>query len=216
MYREMATFLICTTLSTSLTADWPGERSSRPYPNVEIGPEFNDGGDLLLPQDFRRWIFIGSPVTPSALNGGAAAFPEFHNVYVEPAVYDYYLSQGTWPEGTMLVKELQLTKPGASKDGSREEASGRGYFPGPANGLDVSVKDSRRFPDTNGWGFFTFGHHAPPYQRTATESSVASCAGCHITSAHHDMVFSDFYEQLRPGVGIGASTPHPSKLPEQE
>ena len=137
------------------------------YPEVDIGPKFDAAGQLMQPQGFRRWVFIGAPFTPNALNDGAAGFPEYHNVYVEPAAYSHYLEHGQWPEGTMMVKELQLSMPGTFEDGSRTESSGRGYFPSTPNGLDVSVKDSKRFADTNGWGFFNFGHHAPPYAAAA-------------------------------------------------
>lgn len=177
---------------------WANEQTSSPYPNIEIGPMFNDKGELLLPVDFRKWVFIGAPLTPHALNDGAAGFPEFHNVYIEPAAYDYYVKHGNWPEGTMMVKELQLTKEGTFDDGSRLESSGRGYFPAKVNGMDVSVKDSKRFADTNGWGFFNFGHNAPPYKKSAAEAPIEACAGCHIANAHKDMVYSDFYEQLKP------------------
>jgi hypothetical protein len=33
-------------------------------------------------------VFVGSPLTPNALNGGKANFPEFHNVYIEPGSYE--------------------------------------------------------------------------------------------------------------------------------
>ena len=168
------------------------------YPHIKIGPKFNDEEQLLLPEDFRKWVFIGSPLTPHALNDGAAGFPEYHNVYVEPAAYEYYLEHGAWAEGTMMVKELQLTKEATFDDGSRIEASGRGYFPGTVNGMDVSVKDSQKFADSNGWGFYNFGHHGPPYAKTATKAPIEVCASCHMASAHKDMVFSDFYKQLIP------------------
>ena len=161
-------------------------------------PRFTVSGELEQPVGFRRWVFIGSPLTPHALNGGEAGFPEFHNVYVAPAAFDHYRRTGEWPEGTVLVKELQLTQPGTHEDGSRNEASGRGYFPGTPNGLDVSVKDSKRFAQTNGWGFFNFGHHAPPYAASAPAAPAEACAGCHVANAHADMVFSGFYRQLEP------------------
>ncbi len=168
------------------------------YPDVDTGPVFNGKGELAQPKGFREWVFIGAPLTPHALNDSKAGFPEFHNVYVEPAAYLYYKKTGKWPEGTVLVKELQLTKRGTYADGSRTEASGRGYFPAAPNGLDVSVKDSRRFARTNNWGFFNFGHHAPPYASLAEAAPKQACAGCHMSSAHEDMVFSDFYQQLKP------------------
>jgi len=213
MFRVTAMLLIFTTLLTTIsTIGWVDSNGSN-YSNVRNGPKFTPSGELQRPTGFRRWIFIGSPITPNALNGGAAVFPEFHNVYVEPSVFDFYLRHQRWPEGTILVKELQLARPGSFRDGSREEASGRGYFPGAANGLDVSVKDARRFPDTKGWGFFNFGHHAPPYESTATEASIAACAGCHISSAHEDMVFSDFYEQLRPEHDATELPDQPTRIP---
>lgn len=158
-------------------------------------PKWTRSGELMLPEDFHDWVFLGSPLTPHALNGGAAAFPEYHNVYVHPEPLAAYRRTGDWPEGTIMLKELQLTRTSMSQDGSSVEVSGRGYFPAELNGIDISVKDSRRFPETNGWGFFNFGHHAPPYAETATPEPIEKCAGCHMANATK-MVFSKFYEPI--------------------
>ena len=161
----------------------------------DSGPKWTATGELILPTGFHEWVFLGSPLTPHALNGGNAPFPEYHNVYVQPHVYRAYRKNGEWPEGTIMLKELQLTRTGSNPDGSAVEVSGRGYFPGPVNGIDISVKDTKRFKDTNGWGFFNFGHHAPPYAKTASVQSVDACAGCHIAHADN-MVFSKFYTPI--------------------
>lgn len=166
------------------------------YPNIRIGPKFNAEGELLQPRGFRSWVFIGSPLTPNALNDGHAGFPEYHNVYVEPAAFEHYRRTGEWPEGTMMIKELQLVQKGEFEDGSRIEPSGRGYFPARVNGLDVSVKDSRRFADTDNWGFFNFGHNAPPYLAAAPKAPDEACAGCHMAQAHEDMVYVNFYKPI--------------------
>jgi hypothetical protein len=55
-------------------------------------------------------IFVGSPLTPNALNGGHANFPEYHNVYIEPGSYAIYKKTNVFPEGTIMFKELRLTK----------------------------------------------------------------------------------------------------------
>jgi len=159
------------------------------------GPQWNTKGELVLPSDFRRWVFLGSPLTPHALNGGSAPFPEYHNVYVQPEAFTAYRETGVWPEGTIMLKELQLTTPAVNPDGSSVEVSGRGFFPASLNGVDISVKDSDRFKDTSGWGFFNFGHHAPPYAKTAAEQPSDACAGCHLANAT-DMVFSKFYAPI--------------------
>ncbi|MEN8168408.1 MAG: cytochrome P460 family protein [Pseudomonadota bacterium] len=159
------------------------------------GPEWTSNGELVLPSGYHSWVFLGAPLTPQALNDGQAGFPEFHNVYIHPEAYQGYRKTGRFPEGTILLKELQLTLPGTQDDGSRVEASGRGYFPGVRNGIDISVKDSERFKETNGWGFFNFGHHAPPYAKTAAAAPKEACAACHIANGD-DMVFTKFYSQI--------------------
>ncbi|MBO0858082.1 MAG: cytochrome P460 family protein [Chloracidobacterium sp.] len=158
---------------------------------------FAADGKMKLPTGYRRWIFIGAPLTPNALNNGNAAFPEYHHVYVEARNLDVYLKTGSFPEGTVLVKELTRVLNPTFPDGSRTEPSGRGYFNGMFNGIDVSVKDHKRFPNSNGWGYFTFGHHPEPYATTAVESNVAECAGCHIANvAKTDMTWVQFYPML--------------------
>ena len=159
------------------------------------GPQWTADGKLKLPEGYHEWVFLGSPLTPNALNGGEAPFPEYHNVYVQPQAFRAYRQTGEWPEGTIMLKELQLLLNGDSADGSSLEVSGRGYFPGARNGIDISVKDSRRFAATNGWGFFNFGHHAPPYPASAEAAPLDACASCHIANAD-DMVFSKFYKPI--------------------
>lgn len=165
---------------------------------VSIQPEWNENGELIRPTGFRStWVYLGAPFTPHALNDGEAGFPEFHNVYVQPSAFHHYRATGKWPEGTMMLKELQLVGGEAEEDdGSRYEPSGRGYFPGAVNGMDVAVKDSSRFSETQNWGYFNFGHHAPPYAKTAAEAPVEVCAQCHIDNASEDMVYIEFYRPI--------------------
>lgn len=181
------------TLGAAVTA----QESQNTY-GVSIVPEWNEKGELIRPKGFRHtWVYLGSPFTPNALNGGEAGFPEYHNVYVQPGAFHAYRATGKWPEGTMFLKELQLTdKPGEEEDGSRYEVSGRGYFPGAVNGIDIAVKDSKRFADTQNWGYFNFGHHAPPYKASAPAAPAEACAQCHIDNADEDMVYVDFYKPI--------------------
>ena len=159
---------------------------------------FDADGKLQLPVGYRHWVFIGAPLTPNGLNNGKAGFPEYHHVYVEEKNLDVYLKTGSFPEGTVIVKELTRVLNPTFPDGSRTEPSGRGYFNGEFNGMDVTVKDSKRFAATNGWGFFNFGHHPLPYSSSAKEASPAECAGCHQSFvAKTDMTWVQFYPLLR-------------------
>lgn len=159
---------------------------------------FTSDGKLELPTGFRRWVFVGAPLTPNGLNNGKAGFPEYHHVYIQAQNVDAYLNTGRFPEGTVIVKELTRVLNPTFPDGSRNEPSGRGFFNGEFNGIDATVKDSKRFANTNGWGFFTFGHHPEPYAATAAESPASTCAGCHRAYvAKTDMTWVQFYPMLR-------------------
>jgi len=186
-------FIIGALLLTALVA--------RPQTDEKKGPVFTKDGELVLPMGYRSWVFIGGPITPNGLNGGDAPFPEFHSVYIEKENFRYYQKNGKFPEGTVMVKELALVQGSGHADGSIDSASGRGYFPAALNGLDVMVKDSKRFSNTNNWGFFTFGHHALPYEAKAKESSSKECASCHIAFVTKtDMVWVQYYPLLKASI----------------
>ena len=65
-----------------------------------------ENGELIRPTGYRSWVYVGTPVTPNDMNNGKAAFPEMHNVYIDPASYDHYKNTGKFREGTILMKEL--------------------------------------------------------------------------------------------------------------
>ncbi len=164
--------------------------------------QFAADGQAKIPQNWRNWIYVGTPLTPNALNGGAAPFPEFHNVYIEPTAFAHWQKTGTFANGTQIVKELVLIRQkGADEmnaDGSTGEVSGVGYFQGEFSGLELTVKDTARYPnEPGGWVYFSFGHRAPPYEKTATAFPTESCNACHEASADTDFVFTQFYPVLR-------------------
>ncbi len=158
-------------------------------------PEYTKSGELILPKGYAEWVFVGAPLTPNSLNDGKAPFPEFHNVYIEPVSYEIYKKTGKFPEGTIFFKELQLVTKGTHSDGSSTEPSGRGFFPGKLNGADVTVKDSKRYADSGGWGYYNFNHHEPK-AATAKVLPKDKCAYCHIASAKKDDVWTQFYPLL--------------------
>jgi hypothetical protein len=171
---------------------------SSAQPEAAVGrylPEYGPDGALLLPKNWRTWVYLGSPLTPNALNGGKANFPEFHNVYIEPGSYAIYKKTGEFPEGTIFFKELQLTLPAENPDGSRSEPSGRGFFPGAYNGADVTVKDTKRYAASGGWGYYNFNHFEPK-AASAKPKPKDECASCHIASAKKDDVWTQFYPLL--------------------
>ncbi len=164
---------------------------------------FNGDGSVNQPVGWRKWVFVGAPLTPNALNGGKAPFPEFHNVYVEPSAFAAYEETGKWPEGTQIAKELTSIHQNNNDDvGASLEVSGRGYQQGEFQGLELTVKDSKRFSDMpGGWAYFSFGHKPEPYEATAMAFPAESCNACHSASAQDDFVFTQFYPVLRAAKG---------------
>ena len=37
--------------------------------------KYTASGDLILPENFHEWVYVGSPLTPNALNGGQGELP---------------------------------------------------------------------------------------------------------------------------------------------
>jgi len=167
--------------------------------NSIVQAKFNSSNEAIQPTGYREWVFVGAPLTPHALNGGKAPFPEYHNVYIEPSAYEHWKKTGTWAEGTQLVKELVLIRQNNNDEvGATSEVSGRGYQQGEFAGLELTVKDSKRFSGMpGGWAYFSFGHNAPPYAATASAFPKETCNACHEANAGDDFVFTQFYPVLR-------------------
>ena len=164
---------------------------------------FNADGSVNKPTNWRRWVFVGAPLTPNALNGGEAPFPEYHNVYIEPSAYEHWVRTGEWADGTQFVKELTLLRAAEDCDadaenGSCAQTSGQGYFQGEFSGLELKVKDAERFADEPGyWAYFSFGHQPQPYADTAQAMPTDACNACHEANAETDFVFTQYYPVLR-------------------
>ena len=161
-------------------------------------PGFNAKGELVRPEGYREWVYVGTPLTPNELNPPEAPFPEFHNVYIHPADFDHYRKTGEFADGTVMVKELVTV-------GSTQAVSGKGYFMGEFTGLEATIKDSKRFKDEPGyWAYFSFGHSYPLADRAAA-FPAAACNACHAASAKDDFVFTQYYPILSAAKGSKAT-----------
>ena len=154
------------------------------------GIDFTTDGKLKRPVGYRNWVYVGEVVTPNDMNDGEATFPEFHSVYMDPESFAHYEKTGQFRDGTCLIKEL-------SSVGAKEATSGNGYFMGDFIGLELSIKDSKRYKDEPGnWAYFSFGHKYPLKDEVA-KNAVAACNQCHQDNAKKDWVFSQYYPALR-------------------
>ena len=192
--QNLFSSVVCATLLAVSTSSGQGIE-----PLNGSAARYTRDGELIRPSGWRKWVYVGTPLTPHDMNKGKAAFPEFHNVYVEPESFATFERSGEFPDGTQIVKELVLV-------GSKEAVSGNGYFMGEFAGLEVAVKDSVRFKDEPGsWAYFSFGHvAAPEYSATAKKFPTESCNSCHQASADTDFVFTQYYPVLRSAMPASA------------
>jgi hypothetical protein len=155
-------------------------------------------GELERPTGYREWVYVGTPVTPNDMNNGKAAFPEFHNVYIDPESWAHWKKTGEFRDNTILIKELVSV-------GSKAAVSGMGYFMGDFVGLEATIKSKKHFGSEPGnWAYFSF---STPDHKTLTTTAkafpAASCNGCHAASAADDFVFTQYYPILIAGKAAG-------------
>ena len=67
-------------------------------------------------------------------------------------------------------------------------------MPGKLAEVSFMMKDSKRFPNTHGWGFATFS--TTPLPTPGTEGHERglrnTCHGCHTLVKKHDYVFTEY------------------------
>ena len=112
-------------------------------------PEYTKDGHLLLPQNYREWVFLTSGL---GMNYGPMTagmdHVMFDNVFVNPEAYRSFVETGTWPDKTVLVLEVR----GAESKGSINKS---GHYQSTEKmGLEVHIKDAAHFPGK--WAFFGF------------------------------------------------------------
>jgi Cytochrome P460 len=150
------------------------------------GPSYTEDGRLVLPEDYREWVYLSSGFDMSYSPMAMAGHHMFDNVFVESGAYRAFLATGTWPEKTMLVLEVR----GAVDKGSINKKGN--YQSSDVMGREVHLKDSAHFPE--GWAFFGFDSAKPAKMIPRT----ADCYSCHAEHAAVDNTFVQFYPTLLP------------------
>jgi hypothetical protein len=184
-------------------------RSEEP-PSAGSAPRYNMDGELLAPQGYRSWVFVGADLglDYSQRNDESLDYSKkqaekdiesrpFHNVYIDRAAYDQFARTGTFPDNTVLVLELFEAR---RKD--PKHIVTQGLYQGNRVALEVAVKDLSR-PDGSKtpWAYYDFTGKPGPSGRGVRESAKAkpdgSCYDCHKQHADVDNVWVQFYPTLR-------------------
>jgi hypothetical protein len=147
-------------------------------------PLFTADGKLVRPEGYRKWVYVSSGYGMS-YSQSPNGMQMFTNVFVTPAAYDYFVANGKWPDKTMFVLEVY----GSTSRGSINE---HGSYQTEFAGLDVEVKDERRFADR--WAYFNFD--GATKAASADSPSKNDCWKCHEQNAAVEHSFVQFYPEL--------------------
>lgn len=156
--------------------------------SLVVMPRYDTDRNLVLPDDYRRWVPIGSSLGLSYAEGGQAGHQMFNTTLMEPSAYRHFVETGTFREGTILV----LIGQGI---GINATPARQGQFATDVHMIEMAVKDSTRLPET--WAYYAFGGPMMGgYRSTAAPQPKASCFNCHAEHAARDNVFVQFYGLL--------------------
>jgi Cytochrome P460 len=163
---------------------------------VPTAPQFVERNQLLRPQGYHDWVFVGSSLGMSYQKGpDSNNQPQFHNVYISPAAYREFRAKGTFPEGTVIVLEILSS-------GGNASINKAGKFEDRIVGIDASVKDSKRFPEK--WAYYGFMGPKGEALAQAKPFPKDACWSCHNPHGEVDNVFVQFYPVLREAQARGA------------
>ena len=154
-----------------------------------VAPQFKEGNQLVRPEGYHQWIFVGSSLGMSyRKDAGYENQPEFHNVYISPGAFRVFRETGSFPDGTVMVLEVVAS-------GGNASINKAGKFEDKILGIEASVKDSKRFPEK--WAYFGFMGEKGEALAQAKPFPKAACWSCHNPHGEVDNVFVQFYPVLR-------------------
>ena len=160
-------------------------------------PSYDQEGRLLRPTGYEKWVVAGTSIG-LGYSDGDKNDPKnpgtFHNVYLQPEAFDHYVQTGEFPEQTVFIVTNNKSRPANTKG----SVSRKGFVASPTSGLEVAVKDTKRYPD--GWAYFMF-HDAPEKAKPETVHGERAfdrkdCFDCHAEHGADDNVFTQYYSVL--------------------
>jgi hypothetical protein len=147
-------------------------------------------GNMRIPDNYRTlYEYLGS----WSVAGDDKGAKEMHTVYASPGTTEAYRATGTFPDGSILVKEVSGTATMMMTTGIVSHVDNlKGWF--------MMVKDGKNsHPDNklwgNGWGWSWFDAGNPT--KTTSKEFRADCLGCHIPARATDWIYVYGYPGLK-------------------
>ena len=176
-----------------------GDPGTRGPGNARVAESVADSnGNLHVPENYRLdYEFLGSwAVADDQVRGSK----QLHIVFASPGAAKAYRAGGTFPQGTVLVKEVFQATTASMTTGTVSHANTlKGWF--------VMVRDitgqhagNKLWGEGWGWSWFDAGN---PTRTTSTDYKT-DCRACHVPAQATDWIYVDAYPSLRPEASASA------------
>jgi hypothetical protein len=155
-------------------------------------------GNIHVPENYRLdYEYLGSWAVADDQGRGSKGL---HIVFASPGAAKAYRAGGTFPEGTVLVKEVfQATTASMTTGTVSHSQTLKGWF--------VMVRDTtgqhagnKLWGEGWGWSWFDAGN---PTKTTSTDYKT-DCRACHVPAQATEWVYINGYPSLRPEVSASA------------
>jgi hypothetical protein len=136
---------------------------------------------VRLPAGYRDWQLINVAHEAGGLNDIRAVLGN------DVAVRAFRDGTRPFPDGAIIARLAWQYVPSAENNAVFGQA--QSFVPGAATNVQISVKDSRRYAGTGGWGYGQFEDGKP----NRNEALLGTCAPCHARAAKtDDFVFTRY------------------------
>lgn len=135
---------------------------------------------IKLPPDYRDWRLISVAHEEGNLNDLRAVLGN------DIAIKAYRDGKLPFPDGAVIARVAWDYVPSEANNKAfgRQQSFIAGH---PKNGLQFSVKDSKKYALTGGWGYAQFNDGKP-----ASQTVHSGCAPCHQAAKDNDFVFTRY------------------------
>jgi hypothetical protein len=136
---------------------------------------------VTLPTGYRDWRLISVAQEAGSLNDIRAILGN------DSAVRAFRDGTRPFPDGAIIARLAWQHVPSAANNAIFGQA--QSFVPGAATNVQISIKDSRRYAETGGWGYGQFEDGKP----NRSEALLGSCAPCHARAPQfNDFVFTHY------------------------
>ena len=151
---------------------------------------YNADNQLLFPDNTDTWVHLGSSLGGDYQEGpfDPANPGTIGVVTMEPNAYRYFVENGTYADGTMMLLSFYPSE-------AKSSPQLAGFVQGNLSAKEIHVIDSARYGE--GRGFYLY----PAAAMTGTASDKlpdgSACVQCHVPEGEYNGTFIQFYPTIR-------------------